>query len=99
MSPCPVKRAPHSPVLLPDERDRGAARVRIASPPAGTASHSAVRSALMMASHVSEMAACNINGDDVNGKVTKVIGWTTAAVIAVLNAYLVWTTLFPPKGS
>jgi manganese transport protein len=38
-------------------------------------------------------------GSFVNGAVTKAIGWTTAAVIAVLNAYLVWTTIFPPKGS
>ncbi len=37
-------------------------------------------------------------GPFVNGKLTKVIGWTMAALIAVLNAYLVCTTLFPSKG-
>ncbi len=36
-------------------------------------------------------------GAFVNGNLTKVIGWTIAVIIAVLNAYLVWTTLFPSK--
>lgn len=31
----------------------------------------------------------------VNGAFSKVIGWTIAAVIAVLNAYLVWSTVWP----
>jgi manganese transport protein len=37
-------------------------------------------------------------GPFVNGLVTRLIGWSTAAVIAVLNAYLVWTTIFPQPG-
>jgi manganese transport protein len=37
----------------------------------------------------------NKMGPFVNGWVTKAIGWCMAAVIAVLNAYLVWTTIFP----
>ncbi len=37
-------------------------------------------------------------GQFVNGVVTKWIGWSMAVVIAVLNVYLVWTTLFPPKS-
>ena len=36
-------------------------------------------------------------GPFVNGALTKAIGWTMAATIAVLNAYLVYTTLFPPN--
>jgi manganese transport protein len=36
-------------------------------------------------------------GAFVNGRLTKAVGWTMAAVIAVLNVYLVWTTLFPSK--
>jgi manganese transport protein len=36
-------------------------------------------------------------GSFVNGTLTKAIGWTTAGVIAVLNAYLVWTTIFPAR--
>lgn len=36
-------------------------------------------------------------GPFVNGRVTKIIGWLMAAVIAILNAYLVYTTIFPPK--
>jgi manganese transport protein len=36
-------------------------------------------------------------GRFVNGPVTTFIGWAMAAIIAVLNAYLVWTTLFPKK--
>ncbi len=35
--PCPVKRAPRGPVLVPDERDPGAARERSVNPRAGTA--------------------------------------------------------------
>ena len=38
-------------------------------------------------------------GTFVNGTLTKAIGWTIATVIAALNAYLVWTTFFPPKGA
>ena len=38
-------------------------------------------------------------GAFVNGRLTRALGWTTAAVIALLNAYLVWTTLFPPPNS
>ncbi len=37
-------------------------------------------------------------GAFVNGIATRAVGWTMAAVIAVLNAYLVWTTLFPAKS-
>ena len=37
-------------------------------------------------------------GPFVNGPVTKVIGWLMAAVIAILNAYLVITTVFPALG-
>ena len=37
-------------------------------------------------------------GPFVNGTRTKVIGWSVAVVIAGLNAYLVYTTLFPAKG-
>ncbi len=33
----------------------------------------------------------------VNGGLTKAVGWTMAAFIAVLNVYLVWTTLRPSK--
>ena len=34
-------------------------------------------------------------GPFVNGGMTKTIGWFMAAIIAVLNAYLVYTTIFP----
>jgi manganese transport protein len=34
-------------------------------------------------------------GEFVNGIATKSIGWSMAAVIALLNGYLVWTTIFP----
>ena len=34
-------------------------------------------------------------GPFVNGLVTKTVGWTIATLIAVLNSYLVYTTLFP----
>ena len=34
-------------------------------------------------------------GTFVNGRVTKLIGWSMAAVIAILNAYLVITVIFP----
>ncbi len=34
-------------------------------------------------------------GELVNGKVTKVIGWSMAAIIALLNAYLVLSIAFP----
>ena len=37
-------------------------------------------------------------GPFVNGPLTKAIGWTMAATIALLNAYLVYTTIFPPKN-
>ena len=37
-------------------------------------------------------------GPFVNGPLTKALGWTMAATIAILNAYLVYSTLFPPKG-
>jgi manganese transport protein len=37
-------------------------------------------------------------GPFVNGRVTQVAGWTCAALIAGLNGYLVWSSLFPPKG-
>ncbi|HLK56477.1 MAG TPA: Nramp family divalent metal transporter [Chthonomonadaceae bacterium] len=37
-------------------------------------------------------------GPFVNGLWTKTIGWLMAALIAGLNAYLIWTTIFPPKG-
>jgi manganese transport protein len=37
-------------------------------------------------------------GPFVNGWITVTIGWLMAAVIAILNTYLVWTTIFPPKG-
>lgn len=33
-----------------------------------------------------------------NGMATKAIGWSLAAVIAGLNIYLIWTTIFPPPG-
>jgi manganese transport protein len=36
-------------------------------------------------------------GAFVNGGLTKAIGWTMAVVIAVLNIYMVWTTLRPSK--
>jgi len=36
-------------------------------------------------------------GKFVNGTFTKTVGWGMAAVIAILNTYLVWTTIFPPK--
>lgn len=36
-------------------------------------------------------------GDFVNGLATRLIGWSMAAGIAGLNAYLVYTTLFPAK--
>jgi manganese transport protein len=34
-------------------------------------------------------------GPFVNGVGVKIIGWSMAAVIAVLNLYLIWTTIFP----
>jgi manganese transport protein len=37
-------------------------------------------------------------GPFVNGWLTKAIGWSMAAIIAGLNAYLVYTTLLPPQG-
>jgi manganese transport protein len=36
-------------------------------------------------------------GSFVNSPTIRVVGWMTAAVIAGLNAYLVWTTIFPAK--
>jgi manganese transport protein len=38
-------------------------------------------------------------GPFVNGIATKLTGWTMAAVIAGLNVYLIWTTIFPPAGA
>ena len=38
-------------------------------------------------------------GPFVNGTMTKAIGWSIAALIAGLNAYLVVTTLFPGNGN
>jgi manganese transport protein len=34
-------------------------------------------------------------GEFVNGRLTKTIGWTMAAIIAVLNGYLVLSVIFP----
>jgi len=38
-------------------------------------------------------------GPFVNGRATKVIGWAATALIAALNSYLIWTTIFPPKAN
>jgi Mn2+/Fe2+ NRAMP family transporter len=35
-------------------------------------------------------------GPFVNGLITKAVGWLMAATIAILNAYLVYTVVFPP---
>lgn len=37
-------------------------------------------------------------GPFVNGAGTRALGWLVAALIAGLNAYLIWTTLFPAPG-
>ena len=37
-------------------------------------------------------------GPFVNGKATRALGWFIAALIAGLNAYLIWTTIFPAPG-
>ena len=36
-------------------------------------------------------------GPFVNGPLTTAVGWTMATIIALLNAYLVYTTIFPTK--
>lgn len=40
----------------------------------------------------------NKMGPFVNGAVTKAIGWSMAVMIAVLNVFLIYTSLFPAKG-
>jgi manganese transport protein len=38
-------------------------------------------------------------GPFVNGFGTRLTGWLVAGIIAVLNLYLIWTTIFPPRAS